>query len=157
MLENCKNAKERWGGVNELIDKWLMERQELIVKFCDLTVNPASSQENTIEKLQGFCQVLVDYVSAGHFEIYDQLVQEANEFKNEEGTALLASTIPHIQETTEVALDFNDSFDDIHKVDDGVEKLVARLENLGRTLENRFELEDKLIESIHTSREDLVS
>lgn len=157
MLENCKNATERWGGVNELIDKWLVERQELIVKFCDLTVNPPSSQENTIERLQAFCQVLVDYVSVGHFEVYEQLTNEAIEFKNDDGTLLLESTIPQIQETTEVALDFNDSFDDIHKVDDGVEKLVARLERLGRTLENRFELEDRLIEAIHTSQADLVS
>jgi regulator of sigma D len=157
MLENCKNATERWGGVNDLIDKWLIERQELIVKFCDLTVNTPSSQENTIERLQGFCQVLVDYVSVGHFEIYEQLINEAIEFKNDDGTLLLESTIPQIQETTEVALDFNDSFDDIHKVDDGVEKLVARLERLGRTLENRFELEDQLIEAIHTSQADLVS
>lgn len=156
MLENCKNAKERWGGVNDLIDKWLMERQELIVKFCDLTVNPPSSQENTIERLQSFCQVLVDYVSVGHFEIYDQLVKEARDFKNEDGAVLIETTIPQIQETTEVALDFNDSFDEIHKVDDGVEKLVARLERLGRTLESRFEFEDRLIEAIHTSKADAV-
>jgi len=157
MLENCKNAKERWGGVNELIDKWLVERQELIVKFCDLTVNPPSSQENTIEKLQGFCQVLVDYVSVGHFEVYEQLTNEAIDFNNEDGTVLIETTIPQIQETTEEALDFNDSFDDIHKVDDGVDRLVARLERLGRTLENRFELEDQLIDAIHTSKADLVS
>ena len=31
MLENCKTAKERWGGVSEIIDRWLTERQELIV------------------------------------------------------------------------------------------------------------------------------
>ena len=68
----------------------------------------------------------------------------------------LRSQIPQIQETTEVALDFNDSFDDIHKVDDGVDKLVARLERLGRTLEIRFEFEDQLIEAIHTSQADLV-
>ena len=156
MLENCKNAKERWGGVNELIDKWLVERQDLIVKFCDLTMNHPSSQENTIEKLQSFCQVLVDYVSVGHFEIYEQLIAEAIDFNNEDGTVLVETTIPQIQETTEVALDFNDSFDDIHKVDDGVDKLVARLERLGRTLEIRFEFEDQLIEAIHTSQADLV-
>lgn len=157
MLENCKNAKERWGGVNDLIDKWLVERQELIVKFCDLTVNPISSQESTVEKLQRFCQVLVDYVSVGHFEVYDQLLQEAEEFKNEDGALLIETTVPQIQETTEVALDFNDSFDDINKVDDGVEKLVARLDFLGTVLENRFEFEDQLIEAIHSSQADMAT
>jgi regulator of sigma D len=157
MLEHCKNAKERWGGVNDLIDKWLMARQELIVKFCDLSVNPGSSQENTVERLQTFCQLLVDYVSIGHFEIYDQLIKEAIEFNNEDGAEMAEKIIPKIQNTTEVALNFNDRFDDVHKVDDGVQKLVNDLEDLGHTLESRFELEDKLIEAIHTSQADLAS
>ena len=36
MLENCQNAKERWGGVSDIIDKWLKERQSLLVRYCDL-------------------------------------------------------------------------------------------------------------------------
>ena len=35
MLENCRNARERWGGVSELIDRWLKERQELLVQTWD--------------------------------------------------------------------------------------------------------------------------
>ncbi|TFY89649.1 Rsd/AlgQ family anti-sigma factor, partial [Pseudomonas kairouanensis] len=30
MLESCQNAQERWGGVHKLIDRWLLERHELI-------------------------------------------------------------------------------------------------------------------------------
>ena len=37
MLDNCQNAKERWGGVHQLIDRWLKERQELLVHYCDLS------------------------------------------------------------------------------------------------------------------------
>jgi len=157
MLDNCKDAKERWGGVNDLIDKWLMERQELIVKFCDISTNPGSSQENTVERLQTFCQILVDYVSVGHFEIYDQLLSEADEFNNEDGKLLATQVIPKIQKTTEVALDFNDRFDDIHKVDDGIEKLLEELENLGKMLEARFELEDQMIKVMHNSQANLAT
>ena len=32
MLENCTTKEERQGGVGELIDRWLLERQELIVR-----------------------------------------------------------------------------------------------------------------------------
>jgi len=148
MLDNCKNAAERWGGVSDLIDKWLLERQELIVGLCDLSVNPGSSQENKAEKFQSFCQVLVDYVSVGHFEVYEQLVAEAAEY-NDGGIELAKKVIPLIQESTEIALNFNDRFDDIHKVDDGIEGLIEELEVLGKTLEDRFELEDNLIESLH--------
>ena len=33
MLENCKTARERWGGVSVIIDRWLQERQDLLVLF----------------------------------------------------------------------------------------------------------------------------
>jgi len=148
MLDNCKNATERWGGVSDLIDKWLLERQTLIVGLCDLSVNPGSSQENKAEKFQSFCQVLVDYVSVGHFEVYEQLLNEAAEY-DDGGIELAKKIIPLIEESTEIALAFNDRFDDIHKVDDGIEGLIQELEILGKTLEDRFELEDTLIESLH--------
>ncbi|MFT5717270.1 MAG: regulator of sigma D [Oleiphilaceae bacterium] len=152
MLDNCKNAAERWGGVSDLIDKWLLERKSLIVGLCGLSVNPGSSEENKAEKLQSFCQLLVDYVSVGHFEVYEQLVAEAAEY-NDGGIELAKKIIPLIQESTEVALNFNDRFDDIHKVDDGIEDLIKELEELGKTLEDRFALEDNLIESLHKAHE----
>ena len=152
MLDNCKNAAERWGGVSDLIDKWLLERQSLIVGLCDLSVNPGSSEENKAEKFQSFCQLLVDYVSVGHFEVYEQLVAEAAEY-DDGGTELAKKVIPLIQVSTEVALNFNDRFDDIHKVDDGIEGLIGELEELGKTLEDRFALEDNLIESLHKANE----
>ena len=43
MLENCRNARERWGGVSELIDRWLKERQELLVHYCELSVQHFST------------------------------------------------------------------------------------------------------------------
>ena len=148
MLENCESAKQRWGGVNDLIDKWLKERQTLIVKLCDLSVNQSSSTENIVERFQAFCQILVDYVSVGHFEVYEQLLNEAAAF-NDGGTELANKIIPQIQTSTEIALNFNDRFDDINKVDDGIEGLILELDNLGKTLEERFELEDILIEALH--------
>lgn len=148
MLDNCESAKQRWGGVNKLIDKWLKERQTLIVKLCDLSVNQGSSKENIVERFQVFCQILVDYVSVGHFEVYEQLLNEAAAF-NDGGTELANKIIPQIQASTEIALNFNDRFDDINKVDDGIEGLILELDNLGKTLEERFELEDILIEALH--------
>lgn len=156
MLENCKNASERWGGVNDLIDKWLDARKNLIVSLCDLSVNPGSSQEQKAEKFQRFCQILVDYVSVGHFEVYEQLLLEAAEY-NDGGTELANKVIPMIDESTEIALSFNDRFDDIHKVDDGIESLMTELDTLGKTLEDRFALEDKLIAKLHQAHADTVS
>ncbi|HEY9118203.1 MAG TPA: sigma D regulator, partial [Marinobacter sp.] len=101
MLDNCRNARERWGGVSELIDRWLKERQELLVHYCDLSGTTDYSQTEALQgKFVRLCEVLVDYVSAGHFEIYDQLVQEAREF-NDGGLELAAKLYPKIEQTTE--------------------------------------------------------
>ena len=156
MLENCKNASERWGGVSDLIDKWLNERRQLIVALCDLSVNPGSNQEQKAEQFQRFCQILVDYVSVGHFEVYEQLILEAAEY-NDGGTELAKKVIPQIDKHTEIALSFNDRFDDIHKVDDGVQSLMKELDTLGKTLEDRFELEDQLIAKLHQAHADTVA
>ncbi len=45
------------------------------------------------EKFVRLCEVLVDYVSAGHFEVYEQLIQEAREF-NDGGLELAAKLYP---------------------------------------------------------------
>lgn len=148
MLENCRNSKERWGGVNDLIDRWLKERQELLVHYCEVSETARSSAPATLRgALENLCEVLVDYVSAGHFEVYEQLIQEAREF-DDGGAELAARIYPRITETTGVVLDFNE------RLDGGPEtrsqdELMAELSRLGESLETRFELEDFLIEHLH--------
>jgi len=61
------------------------------------------------QKLDRFCEVLVDYVSAGHFEIYCALLDEGERFgakRCREAADLYARIVP----TTAVALDFNDHY-----------------------------------------------
>lgn len=149
MLEHCKSATERWGGVSDLIDKWLKARQNVIVQFCNMTGDKNDlTPEDKAVRYQTFCQTLVDYVSAGHFGVYGELVKEAKEF-DDGGLDIANEVIPKIEKTTAIALGFNDRFDEIHKVDDGIRGLEGELEALGKTLEDRFQLEDILIESLH--------
>ncbi|KAA1172368.1 sigma D regulator [Marinobacter salinexigens] len=149
MLENCRNATERWGGVSELIDRWLKERQELLVQYCNLSGESDSSETEALKaQMVSFCEVLVDYVSTGHFEIYEQLVQEAREF-NDGGVELAAKVYPRIEETTEAALNFNDRLDGGELTEGDVKALFGELSKLGEILETRFEMEDFLIEHLH--------
>ena len=151
MLENCRNARERWGGVSELIDRWLKERQELLVQYCELSGESDFSQTDALrEKFVRLCEVLVDYVSTGHFEIYEQLIREAREF-NDGGEELAAKVYPRIQETTEVALNFNDNVDGRILTEQDVSFLFEEVSKLGEVLESRFELEDFLIEHLHNA------
>ena len=156
MLENCQTAKERWGGVSEIIDRWLKERQELIVRYCELTnLEEFGDVEAVVRRFTEFCQILLDYVSAGHFEVYEQLLSEAKEF-NDGGIDLANQLYPQIQETTEAALDFNDRFDNTPEEAEELKDLIPELSRLGERLEERFELEDMLIESLHNAHADQV-
>jgi len=156
MLENCQNARERWGGVSQLIDRWLKERQELLVHYCDLSGITDFTQTDALrKKFVGLCEVLVDYVSAGHFEIYEQLVQEAREF-NDGGLELAARVYPLIQKTTETALNFNDQLSGQSMMEEKARELFEQLSELGETLETRFELEDFLIEHLHNAHAEKV-
>ncbi|WP_277373214.1 sigma D regulator [Pseudomonas sp. AA-38] len=150
MLESCRNAQERWGGVHQLIDRWLHERHELVNAYKGLADAPPSSVV-TAERLHGFCELLVDYVSAGHFEVYEQLTSEAKAFNDQRGLELAKQIYPRIEAITEVALAFNDRCDG--SGGEGVSELLAELQRLGPLLHERFELEDCLIEVLHNSHQ----
>ena len=74
MLKDLQTLKLHWGGVSDIVDRWLDERRELLVKYCDLIEvhDFDSANKNHGEKLKDFCEVMVDYVSVGHFEVYQE-------------------------------------------------------------------------------------
>ena len=155
MLENCRSAKERWGGVNDIIDRWLHERQQLLVCYCDLSGTPVFDESNVThqEQLKRFCQVLVDYISAGHFEVYDQLIKEGQEFGDKVALKTAAELYQEIDDTTESLIDFNDKYQET----DDLSELANDLSAIGQNLEPRFTAEDQMIEVLHTSHKDLVA
>ncbi len=150
MLESCRNAQERWGGVHQLIDRWLGERRELVLAFTAIAKAP-QAPAITGESLQVFCELLVDYVSAGHFEVYEQLTNEAKAFNDQRGLDLAKQIYPRIEAITEVALAFNDRCDN-GDCRDGT-SLMGELNRLGQLLHERFELEDCLIEVLHNAHQ----
>jgi regulator of sigma D len=152
MLESCQNAQERWGGVHLLIDRWLQARNELIRAFDELGDTPEALLADR-PTLQKFCEFLVDYVSAGHFEVYEQLTSEAKAFGDERGLELAEQIYPRLDVITKLSLAFNDHCD---KGDCSDANLIAtKLNELGSLLHERFELEDCLIEVLHTSHKSL--
>lgn len=153
MLENCKSAQERWGGVSDIIDKWLAERQVMLVDYCGLSDDVEEMDDASCGiRLRKLCQVLVDYVSAGHFEIYEQLLKEGKEFNDLEGLKAAEAFYKVIHSTTEYVLDFNDKYQEI----DDLDAIETDLSRLGEVLATRFESEDKMIEVLHYSHQDQV-
>lgn len=173
MLENCDNAQERWGGVNDIIDTWLDSRRALIVRFCSLSKNLvslgyANSREHqtgldlseikeTISlgpdnqhalsfELPSFCQRLIDYTSAAHFEVYVQLLAEAHAFQDQNALDYGKTLMEQIHPLTQSCVDFSDKYAQSFNTYD----LVYDLDALGMRLESRFELEDAMISNLHT-------
>ncbi len=141
-----------WREFDELVSRWLKERQSLIVLLCAVHgLRDIMSKDTPVAvKVQAFCQVLMDYVSAGHFEIYGKLIREADEF-GEDASEIFQTTYPRIDKTTEQALAFNDKYETIEKSALHLEQLSDDLSKLAESLSHRFDLEDQLIEVLHNS------
>lgn len=154
MLEKCRTAQERWGGVSEIIDHWLEERQQLISIFVGLPQKEVA--EDLTKHIQEFSQVLMDYISSGHFEVYEQLLKEGSEF-NDGSLEKAQGLFPKIQISTDAALDFNDGYSNFEgQTLKDMHELTVQLSSLGEALEERFALEDQMIEVLHTAHREQV-
>lgn len=152
MLKKLEQAELRWRGSNTLIDHWLNNRRKLLINYCKIAGLPPYEAENTLPEtktIKTFCDLLMDYVSEGHFEVYDQVVT-ACEKHGPSSKQLAQQLVPMINETTDAALDFNDKYTATEN-----EAIMIQLDEdlsaLGRAMETRFELEDKLLHALHTN------
>ena len=155
MLEDCRSARERWGGVSEIIDRWLKERYDLLTLFSQLEkieVFDSNDPEQGV-KLQLFCELMVDYLSTGHFEVFAQLEREGEEFEDREGLVQGRDILALIDETTERALEFNDKYQET----DDLDSLAGDLGDLQQTLCPRFEAENQMISVLHLSHQNQVA
>lgn len=148
MLERCRNARERWGGVHDLIDRWLAERQQLVATLVDLQKGVEPGSEGT-RALGRFCQIMLDYVSVWHFGVYEQLLIEAREFGNQRGLEVAGQIQERIAAITDEVVAFNDRCPKGRCAGDPA--LPEELRQLGQLLCERFELEDCLIEVLHNA------
>ncbi len=147
MLDNCKDNRERWQAVETLLQGWLKERREVLVKYAAIAANlERDTEKASVDAgLERLCQLLVDYVSVGHFEVFYELIREAEAFADGSDT-IANEIIPRIGDTTEVILGFDEKYPTEEQEDPG-----ADMSLLGEVLESRFELEDRLITLLHRS------
>ena len=155
MLDNCSDTTERWNAVEGLLQTWLRERRDILVRYTALaaTLDKNADADMLQSSLRGLCQLLVDYVSVGHFEVFYELIREAEAFADGSGK-LADDIIPRIGDTTEVIL----GFDEKYPLPAGaIADYTADLSLLGEILESRFELEDHLIAGMHKAHATLVA
>jgi len=153
MLSKFEQVQQQWGGTSDVIDHWLMSRQQLLIDYCKLAGLPPfennSRQLPTSSQLQLFCQQVVDYISAGHFKIYD-MVMDKWKTTGYSPTKEISQLYANITQTTDPILNFTDRYCAIDD-NDTLADLDRDLSDIGELLELRFELEDNLIELISES------
>lgn len=148
MTTNAQTALAQWQRIEALVQEWLRERQQLLYLLCTIRGLRSAGQGPVAEQVQEFCEVLMDYISAGHFEIYRELAREARCFQRD-NPQMTRSIMQRLEESTDEALAFNDDFDTEDHIRALLDVLPQRLGDLLEKLEERFALEDQLIVSIH--------
>ena len=145
MLNQLESLTERVRGSNKLVDRWLHVRKHLLVAYYNLVgIKPGKESFMRLNEkaLDDFCQSLVDYLSDGHFNIYERIIREM------EGTTpyLAASNLYSLLEAnTQQIMDYYDSTLENAIDHDNYLEFQQALSDLGEALEERFTLEDKLI------------
>lgn len=150
MLSEIEDVKSTPDGTKNAINAWLSERQQVLVLYNQLTREIAKSPniQPSATSIQGFCQILMDYVSAGHFEVYEHIVSQCEE-NGTSSIKLARSLYPKIAKTTDSVLEFNDKYSDDAFADE-MHELDEDLSELGQKLIERMELEDRLINTLNT-------
>ena len=106
-------------------------RQRLITYLVKLNqALDQNAQDLSHALLSRFCDSLVDYLSAGHFRVFQRLVPAPHEYAA-------------IESTTQAAMAFNDAFGDLRQIE--VTRVKQSLEPLAQLLSSRFELEDDIM------------
>ncbi len=144
MSEDIQGA-ERRGGTSTLIGNMLLERNQLLSLLLQASTKHKNAEDLDKEFLDEFCQVLVDYIAAGHFGLYERIVEGT---ERRRGVADLAVELyPRIDETTQAVLAFNEKYDsDSAQLDS--ESLHQELSLLGEQLTSRIEYEDQIIQKL---------
>ena len=150
MPEKQENIQERRGRTSSLVNNMLDERKQLLSLLLQLSdLDADNAVPPALETLDEFCQVLMDYIAAGHFGLYERIAEGTERRK---GVSELAIKVyPSIEHSTQIAVAFNEKYQpgeatlgDIHQ----------DLSKLGEELTNRIELEDQLIQEL-SGRSDL--
>jgi len=142
---------DRRSRTRKEIKQLISERNEVLSLYCNLAGCDSNETVDVndidTEILQEFCQLLIDYIATGHFELYRRISE--GEERRTDMIRLANAIYPRIERTTKIAVDFNDMFDGSSTKSEEVwKKLPSHLSMLGEELATRIELEDQLINTL---------
>ena len=145
-MELATLAGDRRIGTQSFVNEMVEERQAMWVLYCKVAgLEPFNESRSIRELVEQFCQVLVDYVSSGHFGLYERIAERK---ERRRGVLEVAADVyERIAQSTDIALKFNDTHEpgSNFELDD---EFARDLSELGEALAVRSELEDRIIEKM---------
>jgi regulator of sigma D len=140
----------RRAKTRELIDHMIAERESMLVLLWKVSGrDDALPHAPDAGLLKEFTNLLVDYMAAGHFGLYQRITDGTE--RRRRVLELGGDIYPRIAESTQLAVAFNDRY-----ADRSGAHLDARLPDdiarLSEALADRIQLEDQLIEAMLAQR-----
>lgn len=142
-MEQTGQTQERRNRGHELtqrIQRMLKQRNHLLQLLLEISQQDAPRSAAEFEE---FLQILVDYIAAGYFNLYER-ISEGRE-RRRAVADLAVKVYPRIEQTTKAALAFEEKYNPDKTAAD-FSALKADLSDLGEALSTRMEFEDQLIE-----------
>lgn len=147
-----KESIEKRDYTRDQVKKLLDARQEMLVQFCELAgvvpyqiVEPGMMDDPVNLKIKAFCQKMIDYIATGHFVIYKRLASGSE--RRQRVLNVAAQVYSAIEDTTDIAIAFNDKYDEHDHVLD-LSNLSSDLAMLGEMISGRADHEDRLINAL---------
>ncbi len=146
MTKAAKVEKHPRSGTRQLIDDMLTQRTRMLKLLCDLSQQDLMQADEAVrETLDDFLTVLVDYIAAGHFGLYERIAMGSERRTPVVDTA--REIYPRIADTTVAAVEFNERYGNASG-DALAQRLTRDLSTLGEEVTTRIELEDRLIQAM---------
>ncbi|THB63086.1 MAG: Rsd/AlgQ family anti-sigma factor [Gammaproteobacteria bacterium] len=133
-----RGKKDILNKANATVLNFINQRNEMLKLYYDF----GKIKDKKKADVKRFCDTLIDYVSFGHFCVYETLIK-----KSALDAGIKNNTYAQISQTTEIALTFNDKYETYHD-ENSIEVLQNDLSILGEALCIRLELEDCLLGTI---------
>lgn len=156
-----QSVEERYAWINDMI----RQRQQLVLVYVQLIkrANDIADLEyeedpfaldfveedysaykpSLVKQVTQFCEMLTDYISHGHFDLYPKIV-ELMENASGRSLSIAQRVLPRLNDTTEPLMNFCDLYAE-EPSEEQFKNLCRDLSIIGQELEIRFRMEDRLI------------
>ena len=142
-MTGTASATDRRPQTRQMIDHMLAERDAMLMLLWKVSGREGALPESPDHGvLDEFNALLVDYIAAGHFGLYQRLTEGTE--RRQPVLDVAGDIYPRIAATTEAAIAFNDRY--AERSDAHLDpRLPDDLANLAELLAERMVLEDQLI------------